>query len=279
MATKRVLAIHDLCSFGRCSLTAAIPVISAMGSQVCPFPTALFSNNFTYGDFTFSDFSSKMTSFMDKWEKLGFSYDCIYSGFLADVNQIEIVKEAVARFANRNQKSTLVVVDPAMGDDGKLYPTLNTDFVLNMRSLVQQADLITPNYTEACLLLDLPYETSIPESAALEALCRKLATRENQKVVITSVPASDNQIKVACFDASNEQFAEHSTERIPFATCGTGDLFTSVLTGAMLQGKSLSDAVLAAMRFVSLAIQYTYDSGSDYREGVQVEPCLKHLFD
>lgn len=278
MATKRVLAIHDLCSFGRCSLTAAIPVISAMGSQVCPFPTALFSNNFTYGDFTFSDFSSKMTGFMDKWEKLGFTYDCIYSGFLADVNQIAIVKEAVARFA-RGKKNTLVVVDPAMGDDGKLYPTLNADFVVNMRSLVQQADLITPNYTEACLLLDLAYETSIPDNDALETLCRKLATRENQKVVITSVPASDNQIKVACFDASNEQFAEHSTERIPFATCGTGDLFTSVLTGAMLQGKSLSDAVLAAMRFVSLAIQYTYDSGSDYREGVQVEPCLKHLFD
>ena len=278
MATKRVLAIHDLCSFGRCSLTAAIPVISAMGSQVCPFPTALFSNNFTYGDFTFSDFSSKMTGFMDKWEKLGFTYDCIYSGFLADVNQIAIVKEAVARFA-RGKKNALVVVDPAMGDDGKLYPTLNADFVVNMRSLVQQADLITPNYTEACLLLDLAYETSIPDNDALETLCRKLATRENQKVVITSVPAADNQIKVACFDASSGEFAEHSTERIPFATCGTGDLFTSVLTGAMLQGKSLSDAVLAAMRFVSLAIQYTYDSGSDYREGVQVEPCLKHLFD
>lgn len=279
MATKRVLAIHDLCSFGRCSLTAAIPVISAMGSQVCPFPTALFSNNFTYGDFTFSDFSSKMTGFMDKWEKLGFTYDCIYSGFLADVNQIAIVKEAVARFARGEQKNALVVVDPAMGDDGKLYPTLNADFVVNMRSLVQQADLITPNYTEACLLLDLAYETSIPENDALEALCRKLATRDNQKVVITSVPAADNQIKVACFDASSGEFAQHSTERIPFATCGTGDLFTSVLTGAMLQGKSLSDAVLAAMRFVSLAIQYTYDSGSDYREGVQVEPCLKHLFD
>ena len=169
MATKRVLAIHDLCSFGRCSLTAAIPVISAMGSQVCPFPTALFSNNFTYGDFTFSDFSSKMAGFMDKWEKLGFTYDCIYSGFLADVNQIAIVKEAVARFARGEQKNALVVVDPAMGDDGKLYPTLNADFVVNMRSLVQQADLITPNYTEACLLLDLAYETSIPENDALEA--------------------------------------------------------------------------------------------------------------
>lgn len=119
MATKRVLAIHDMCSFGRCSLTAAIPVISAMGFQVCPFPTAIFSNNLTYGDYTFSDFTPHMTEFMDKWQKLGYSYDAIYSGFLADAGQIAIVLDAIARFA---KKDTLVVVDPAMADDGKLYP-------------------------------------------------------------------------------------------------------------------------------------------------------------
>ena len=280
MATKRVLAIHDLCSFGRCSLTAAIPVISAMGSQVCPLPTALFSNNFTYGDFTFSDFSEKMKGFMDKWQQLGFAYDCIYSGFLADVNQIEIVREAIRRFATGNDKRALVVVDPAMGDDGKLYPTLNTDFVSHMKALVTEADVITPNFTEACLLLDRPYEAQAPETAALKEICRQLAAKDNQKVVITSVPASAaNQIKVACFDSSTQVFDEYSTVRIPFATCGTGDLFTSVLTGAMLQGKTLSDSVQVAMKFVSLAIDYTYQSGSDYREGVQVEPCLRHLFD
>ena len=275
MATKRVLAIHDLCSFGRCSLTAAIPVISAMGFQVCPFPTALFSNNFTYGDFTFSDFSSKMTGFMDKWEKLGLSFDCVYSGFLADCNQIEIVREAIRRFVKAN---AFVVVDPAMGDDGKLYPTLNTDFVTSMRSLVKEADIITPNYTEACLLLNQPYDTTQLDDASLKAVCQKLAQKENQKVVITSVPADENQIKVASYDSATKVFSVRSTPRIPFATCGTGDLFTSVLTGAMLQGKTLSEAVELAMKFVSLAIQYTYDSGSDYREGVQVEPCLKHLF-
>ena len=113
MATKRVLAIHDMCSFGRCSLTAAIPVISAMGFQVCPFPTAIFSNNLTYGDYTFSDFTPHMTEFMDKWQKLGYSYDAIYSGFLADAGQIAIVLDAIARFA---KKDTLVVVDPAMAD-------------------------------------------------------------------------------------------------------------------------------------------------------------------
>lgn len=279
MATKRVLAIHDLCSFGRCSLTAALPVISAMGFQVCPFPTAIFSNNFTYGDFTFSDFSDKMTGFMDKWQTLGFTYDCIYSGFLADCKQISIVREAIARFATGAQKQTLVVVDPAMGDDGKLYPTLNAEFVSDMKTLVKEADVITPNFTEACLLLDRPYNVSETDEASLEAICRELATKDGQKIVITSVPAQEGQIKVACFDSATEDFSVHSTERIPFATCGTGDLFTSVLTGAMLQGKSLSQAVLLSMKFVSLAIDYTYKSGSDYREGVQVEPCLKHLFD
>lgn len=278
MSTKRVLAIHDLCSFGRCSLTAAIPVISAMGSQVCPFPTALFSNNFTYGDFTFSDFTPKMKGFMDKWESLDFSYDCIYSGFLADTAQIGVVQEAIKRFA-RHGKNALVIVDPAMGDDGKLYPTISEEFVESMRSLVREADIITPNYTEACFLLGQSYETSIPSSDELKALCEKLAANDHQKVVITSVPAEAGQIKVSCYDAGTQTYSEHSTPRIPFATCGTGDLFTSVLTGAILQGKALRDAMLIAMRFVSLAIDYTYKSGDDSREGVQVEPCLKHLFD
>ena len=127
MKTKRVLAVHDLCSFGRCSLTAAIPVISAMGMQVCPLPTAFFSNNLTYGEFTFHDFTDKMTGFMDRWEKLGFRYDAVYSGFLASVEQIEVVRDAARRFASREE--SLVVVDPAMGDDGKLYPVFGPEYV------------------------------------------------------------------------------------------------------------------------------------------------------
>ena len=117
MATKRVLAIHDMCSFGRCSLTAAIPVISAMGFQVCPFPTAIFSNNLTYGDYTFSDFTPHMTEFMDKWQKLGYSYDAIYSGFLADAGQIAIVLDAIARFAKKEGRQPRIMI-AKLGQDG-----------------------------------------------------------------------------------------------------------------------------------------------------------------
>ena len=161
MTTKRVLAIHDLCSFGRCSLTAAIPVISAMGFQVCPFPTAIFSNNLTYGDFTFSDFTPHMTEFMDKWQKLGYEYDAIYSGFLADAGQIEVVADAISRFA---KDDSLIVVDPAMGDNGNLYPVFTPAIVPEMRKLIAKATVITPNYTEACLLAGIPYSEDLPKT-------------------------------------------------------------------------------------------------------------------
>ena len=274
MATKRVLAIHDLCSFGRCSLTAAIPVLSAQGIQVCPFPTAIFSNNLTYGDFTFSDFTPHMTEFMDKWQHLGFSYDAIYSGFLGDAGQIAIVLDAINRFA---KKDTLVVVDPAMADDGNLYPVFKPDIVPEMRKLISKATLITPNYTEATLLLDEPYSSDIQSSETLQDLCQRLSTIGPKQVVITSVPATEDEIKVACYDADHATYDECTTPKIPYSTCGTGDVFTSVLTGSLMNGLDLHKAVAKATDFLSYVINYTYESGSDYREGVQVEPCLRQL--
>lgn len=275
MATKRVLAIHDMCSFGRCSLTAAIPVISAQGIQVCPFPTALFSNNLTYGDFTFSDFTPHMKGFMDKWQQLGFSYDAIYSGFLADAGQISIVLDAIKRFAKQD---TLIVVDPAMADDGKLYPVFKPDIVTEMRKLISNATVITPNYTEAMLLLDKPYSTDVLTSQHLKETCTALSDLGPSQVVITSVPTSDDEIKVVSYDRATASFDECVTRRIPFSTCGTGDIFTSVLTGSLMNGSSLHQGVQKATNFLSHVIDYTYKSGSDYRQGVQVEPCLKELF-
>lgn len=275
MKTKRVLAVHDLCSFGRCSLTAAIPVISAMGMQVCPLPTAFFSNNLTYGEFTFHDFTDKMTGFMDRWEKLGFRYDAVYSGFLASVEQIEVVRDAARRFASREE--SLVVVDPAMGDDGKLYPVFGPEYVEAMRTLVKEATLITPNFTEACFLLGESCGTAVPSSEALRAMTEKLAALGAKQVVITSVPVGENEIKVVSFDSVAGEYAERTTPRIPFTTCGTGDLFTSVVTGALLRGETLAAASALAMRFVSRVMEFTLASGSDPREGVIVEPCLKEL--
>ena len=276
MSTKRVLAIHDICSFGRCSLTAAIPVISAMGFQVCPFPTALFSNNLTYGDFTFSDFTPHMKEFMNKWTQLGFSYDAIYSGFLADADQIALVEEAIQRFSKQDG---LIVVDPAMADDGKLYPVFKPDIVTEMKHLISHATVITPNFTEACLLLDIPYPKEAPSNKTTLQLCQQLSDNGPKSIVITSVPSTDDTIKIVSYDANTASYDECVVSRIPLSTCGTGDLFTSVLTGSLLNGMTLHHAVQKAADFLAYAIHYTYESGSDYREGVQVEPCLAHLME
>ncbi|MGI6263152.1 MAG: pyridoxamine kinase [Succiniclasticum sp.] len=269
--TKRVLAIHDLCSFGRCSLTAAVPVLSAMGFQCCPFPTALFSNNLTYGDFANVDCTPTMTKFMDKWQQLGLGFDAVYSGFLANAGQISVVRDAVHRFAG---KEGLVVVDPAMADDGKLYAVFGPDIVPEMRKLVGDATVATPNYTEACLLTDTAY-TPAAGRDVVTSLCRKVAALGPKQVVITSVPSADaDKITTAAYDAASDSYTETVVDRIPFATCGTGDLFTSVLTGSLLRGASVTDSVQTAAGFLTKTIDYTYHAGSDYREGVQFERFL-----
>jgi len=276
MKTPRLLAIHDICSFGRCSLTAAIPTLSALGIQVCPFPTALFSNNLTYGEYDFYDFSPHMKGFMDKWEKLQYTYDAIYSGFLANAEQIAIVEDAISRFAT---KDTLVVVDPAMADDGQLYPVFTPDIVSAMRRLIGKATVITPNYTELCLLLDVPYNEAIPSTKTLMEYCQTIAQMGPEKIIITSVPCNEDEIKNVSFDASTQSYDECKTARVPLSTCGTGDLFTSVLTGMLLRGLSLHDSIDKTTRFMTDCIQTTYFARTDPREGIQVEQCLPKLLD
>lgn len=274
MKIPRLLAIHDMCSFGRCSLTAAIPVLSAMGIQVCPFPTAIFSNNMTYDNIDFADFSPHMTKFMDIWQQNGYHYDAIYSGFLANAEQIAIVEDAIQRFA---QKDTLVVADPAMADDGSLYGVFNADIVLAMRRLISKATVITPNYTEACLLLDIPYNKTAPTTKKLLEWCQALSQLGPEKIVITSVPSAAGEIKNVSYDNATASYDECMTQRIPLSTCGTGDLLTSVLSGCLLKGYSLHNSIKTATHFMAYCIQATFEAKTDPREGIQVEPCLAKL--
>ncbi len=271
MSAKRVLAIHDLCSFGRCSLTAAIPVISVLGSQVCPFPTAVFSNNLTYGEFTSTDLTQQMPGLITMWKKLNFHYDAVYSGFLAGPAQVDLVKETIDRFASAD---SLTVVDPAMADNGVLYPVFDTSIIAAMRSLIAKADLITPNYTETALLLETSPDTAtMPTTKSLLEKCRALVKMGPKQIIITSVPTAEG-IKNISYDGMSESFDEAITHRVDFSTCGTGDLFTSTVTGLLLRGSDLHGAVKTGTTFLTHAIEYTRKAGSDPREGVQIEPCL-----
>ena len=274
MKIKRVLAIHDLCSFGRCSLTAAVPVLSAMGHQVCPFPTALYSNNLTYGTFASEDLTQQMAAYMQKWEELQLSFDAIYSGFLANAAQAESVARCFDRFGG---KGKTIIVDPAMGDDGKLYPVFDSTMVAAMKNLAARATVITPNYTEACLLTDTPYAPAPPTEDQLDTVCEKLLALGPKAVVITSVPCDAQHISITSMEASQGFPESYRVDRLPFGTCGTGDILTSTLAGYLLKGKDLNQCVQGAADFLSYVIQATLDAGTDPREGVLLEGCLWKL--
>jgi pyridoxine kinase len=271
----RVAAIHDISGFGRSSLTIVLPVLSAMGVQASPLPTALLSTQTSgFGDYFFLDLSDEMIKISDHWKKLNLSFDAIYSGFLGSSRQVQIVSEFIDYF---RPKGHFTVVDPVMGDDGKTYGPYGKDMVNAMKKLIKKADIITPNFTEACLLLDEEYRTDIKISLLKEWM-RKLSDMGPEKVVFTSVPVSDKSRSVVfAYDRSFNTFWKVSCSYIPAAYPGTGDIFTSVLTGALLQGDSLPIALDRAVQFVSLAIRSTFGYSTPGRDGVMFEKVLYSL--
>jgi len=271
----RVAAIHDISGFGRSSLTIVLPILSAMGVQASPLPTALLSTQTSgFGNYFFMDLSDEMIKISDHWRKLKISFDAVYSGFLGSSRQVEIVSDFIDDFSSKGE---LTVVDPVMGDDGKTYGPYGNDMVKAMRNLITKADIITPNFTEACLLLDNDYRTDI-KIPLLKDWMRKLSDKGPEKVVFTSVPVSDKSRSfVFAYDRSFDTFWKVSCSYIPAAYPGTGDIFTSVLTGAILQGDSLPIALDRAVQFVSLAIRSTFGYNSPGREGVMFEKVLYSL--
>ncbi len=271
----RVAAIHDLSGFGRSSLTIVLPVLSAMGVQVNPLPTALLSTHTSgFGDYSFLDLSDEMIKIADHWRKLDLNFNAVYTGFLGSSRQVEIVSDFIDDFGPRGQ---FTVVDPVMGDDGETYGPYGSDMVAAMRNLVKKADIVTPNFTEICLLLDTDYRKNI-EVSVLKGWMKKLSDMGPGRVVVTSVPVDDKSRSfVFAYDRSFNTFWKVSCSYIPAGYPGTGDIFTSVLTGALLQGDSLPIALDRAVQFVSLAIRSTFGYNTPGREGVMFEKVLYSL--
>ena len=273
---KRVAAIHDLSGFGRASLTAIIPVLSTMGVQVCPVPTAVLSSHTgDFNDFSFVDLTDSLEAYIAQWKKLELEFDCIYSGFLGSVKQIDIVEDFIRHFKT---KESLVVVDPVMGDNGNLYSTMGPAMVREMRSLIGMADIITPNFTEAAFLLDRPYTDYIDDVSVKEWAIR-LSEMGPATVVITSVPDHrDNaDTSVIAYDRTNQICWKISCRYIPAHYPGTGDTFTSVVIGGLLQGDSLPIALDRGVLFISQCIKASYGFNYPKREGVLLERCLDIL--
>lgn len=272
MSTPRIAAIHDLSCFGRCSLTIALPVLSAMGCQCCPLPTALLSAHTGFPGNTFLDLTAEMGRIADHWTAMDLQFDAIYSGFLGSADQVD----TVARFFDTFKKSdTAVIVDPVMGDHGTAYRTCTPELCRGMRVLAENADVITPNLTEAALLLDHPYE-EIQRTDAYEVV-RRLSLGGRRSVVLTGYSSESGQTGALYFDRDSGESKAVQTPREPQDFSGTGDLFASVLAGGVARGVPLFQAAQAAADFVRDCTARTLAEGLTEQDGVDFEPLLGQL--
>ena len=274
--SPRVAAVHDLSGFGRCSLTVALPVLAAMGAECCPLPTAYLSAHTAFPKSdraVFLDLTDQMARTGLHWAELGVQFDAIYSGFLGSEAQIGLLGEFIRQFRTPR---TLVLVDPVMGDHGKPYRTYTPDLCRRMGELAGHADLITPNLTEAALLLEEDYDPA-PGRDKVRAWLERLSLEGRRSVVLTGVTGGEDQVGAGCLDRETGKCSVFLTQRVPGSYSGTGDLFASVLLGALLKGESLDAAASRAAIFVQRCAAATARAGGSEVEGVRFEGLLGEL--
>lgn len=280
---KKVAVIQDMSSFGKCSLTAAMPVLSVMGVQAVPLPTAILTAQTGYSSFYCEDLTSKMDSFIDEWSKLGATFDGIHTGFVTGEEQID----NIFRFLNVfHSKKTTLLVDPVMGDHGEVYKMFTGELLDRMRALVKCADIITPNVTECCLLTGLSYErlqsyqNELDYIHALEEAGQQLQQTTGANVIITGLnpPAADADKRYVGNMFVDSERSFHSIRNYNGESySGTGDLFASIMMGGMMRGQDLMESMKLAETFLAAAIEATSKDQVPREAGVHFEKFLRML--
>ena len=271
---KRIITVQDISCVGKCSLTVALPVISAMGVEACVLPTAVLSTHTAFKGFTFRDLTQDISKITDHWKNEKITFDAIYTGYLGSFEQLELMHKLIDDFGSG---STLTIVDPCMGDNGSLYSGFTPEFAKAMAELCSKANVIVPNMTEACFMLGIPYQKSGYNNDYIEDILHRLAELGAQKIVLKGVSFDDKKIGIASFDSETEKINWYFHEKMPQNFHGTGDIFASVLTGALVRGKSLEQAYHLAADFVVDSIKCTL-SHADYNwYGVDFETALPRL--
>lgn len=271
---KKIAAIHDLSGYGRASLTVAISILSNMGYQVCPLPTAVLSAHSEYRNFRSFDLTDQMQDIIAHWQELQLKFDAIYSGYLASVRQMDIVSGFFDDFGNNNN---FILVDPVLGDHNQLYPGMSAEMVNGMRNLCKKAKVITPNLTEAAFLLN----ESVQKSNTVEQTiqwCKCLSEWGPEYVIITSAPSGDTgKVSTIAHNRSDGRTWRVICDHIPASYPGTGDAFASVITGCLLNGDSLPEAVDRAVHFINMGIRATFGYSHNPLDGMNQEKVLHYL--
>ncbi len=274
MKQKRVLAVHDLSCVGRCSLTVALPILSAAGLEASALPTAVLSTHTGgFTGMTFRDLTQDLPAIFQHWKTLDLAFDAIYTGYLGSAEQVALVEQLFDAFAGQDTK---IIVDPVMGDHGKLYPGMSEKMPQLMKRLCQRADVIVPNQTEAALMLGRPY-LETPNQAELEELMQALREMTQASVVLTGVSPEEGKLGAAVYDRETGQSACPAAPHMPGSYHGTGDVYASALTGAYLAGKTLVQAAQIAADFTQQSIVETLPLGIETRYGVCFERALPQL--
>ena len=267
------MLINDMSCLGRCSLTAAMPIISACGIESVPLPTGIFSAHTEFEGFVKEDLTDDIGKISNHWKSLGERFDCIYSGYLASCKQAESVKRFLLDF---KKSDTLYIADPVMGDNGVFYKGIDDSFISEMRFLCSLADIIVPNVTEACMLTGMEITENYDMSFIKELLI-SLRNLTAARIVVTGVDFDDEQIGCAVYDSlmgrANMFFTPKSEGRFP----GTGDVFASALTAAVMNGKDFFDAVQIAMGFTCKCVETTLETDTDRKYGLCFESEIKNL--
>ena len=265
---KRALAIHDISCVGRCSLTVALPIVSAAGIECSVIPTAVLSTHTGgFSGYTFRDLTEDMLPIAKHWKTLSLKYNAIYTGYLGSKQQIDTV---AAIFDMFKEKDTLLLVDPVMADNGQFYSLFDKEFARNMATLCKRADVLIPNITEACFLLDKEYKPGIQTPEYIEDILNSLIALGTKKVVLTGVTFEENRLGAASLEAGGK-IQYHFENRVHGYYHGTGDVFGSALLCALMHGFSLADAASIAVKYTCACIKRTYSEQTDVRYGVHFE--------
>jgi pyridoxine kinase len=271
---KRIVSIQDISCVGKCSLTVALPIISAMGVETSIVPTAVLSTHTMFKGFTFRDLTDDMLPILEHWKKEGFKFDAIYTGYLGSLRQIDIVKEY---FDSLKGENTAIIVDPAMADNGKLYVGFDEAFAKEMLNLCTKADITLPNISEAALMLGEEYPGEEANEDVVKGLLTRLVNAGCKFPVITGVTLDNGSFGFIGLNGENSEFISYGTTKVPYKSHGTGDVYASAFTGALTLGKSVYTALKIATDFTAASIRNTYEDPDSVNYAVNFEAEIPYL--
>ena len=275
MSQKKIALINDVTGFGRCSIAVMAPIVSAMKIQAVTIPTAVLSAHTQFPEYYFDDYTSKMRDYIQTYKDLNLSFDAIASGFLGSEEQVDIVIDFFKTF---KKNGSFTLVDPVMGDYGKLYETYTPNLCEKMKALVHYADILTPNLTELCTLTDTEYRAEGFTDAELSEMCRKLTEQGPEHIVVTGIPYNSKQIMNYVYSKGEEPRIV-MVDRIGGDRSGTGDVISSIIAGMYMNGHDFYESVKKAAEFVTKCIRYCEDNNVPTYWGLCFEMYLRDLME